>query len=221
MQDLRVHLSGRTSLTESRVEVDGKFYYLAHPDSAEALIDEEEFDLDERLPYWAVIWSSATALARYIAERNLSGKRVIELGCGVGLPSVVALDRGAEVTATDHYEIAMEFARQNAKTNTRRELATAHLDWHSPTVVGSGRFDLVLAADVLYEERNVPALAALIPSLLAPGGEALISTPRRRDTPRFREMMFAKGFTRTTQIETVRQGERDIEVLVHRFRRAS
>ena len=146
---------------------------MVHPDSADALIDEEEFDLDERLPYWAVIWPSAIALARCISKRDLSGKRVIELGCGVGLPSVLALNRGAEVTATDHYTVALEFARHNAKANTGRELETAHLDWHSPTGNGLGKFDLVLAADVLYEERNVPALAALVPDLLAPGRRSL------------------------------------------------
>ncbi|MGB3635536.1 MAG: methyltransferase domain-containing protein [Rubrobacteraceae bacterium] len=221
MQNLQTYLSGRTSLSESRVEVGGKSYCLAHPDSAEALIDEEDFDLDERLPYWATIWPSAVALARYLSARNLSDKKTIELGCGVGLPAVVALDRGAEVTATDHYEIALDFARQNAKFNTGLELNTAHLDWHSPHEENLERFDLVLAADVLYEERNLPALATLIPGLLATDGEALISTPCRRDTPDFREMMTANGFTCATQVETARQGERDIEVLIQSFRRAS
>lgn len=203
------------------MEVGGKSYRLVHPDSADALIDEEDFEIDERLPYWAVIWPSAIALARYLSEQDLRGQKTIELGCGVGLPSVVALDRGSEVTATDHYEIALNFAQQNAKANTGRELNTSHLDWHSSHEENLGQFDHVLAADVLYEERNVPALTALIPTLLAPDGEAVISTPRRRDSPDFREMMAAKGFTCTTRIGIARQGERDIEVLIHRFRKAT
>ena len=218
---MQTRLSGRTSLAESRVEVGGKSYLLLHPDSADALIDEGEFDLDERLPYWAVIWPSAIALARYISERGLSDKKVVELGCGVGLPSVVALDRGAKVTATDHYAVALDFARQNAKTNTGRGLNTAHLDWHSPHTGDIGRFDLVIAADVLYEQRNVPALTSLIPDLLARDGEVLVSNPRRRDTPGFHEAMKAKGFGHTTRSAATRQGERDIEVLIHRFRRGS
>lgn len=168
-----------------------------------------------------MIWPSAIALARHLYGLDLSGKKMIELGSGLGLPSVVALDRGAQVTATDHYEIAFDFARQNAKVNTGGELNTAHLDWHSPPEEHLGRFDLVLAADVLYEERNVPALVALIPALLTPDGEAMISTPRRRDSPDFREMMAAKGFTCTTRIGIARQGERDIEVLIHRSRKAT
>ena len=194
---------------------------MLQPDSADALIDEEDFELDERLPYWAVIWPSAIALSRCILGRDLTGKRVIELGCGVGLPSTVALDLGAEVTATDHYEVALDFARQNTKANTGKELKTAHLDWHSPAGDGLGQFDLVLAADVLYEQRNVPALAALIPDLLAPDGEALVSNPGRRDTPEFHKAMQSKGFDYTTRRKVVQQGEKDIEVLIHRFRRGS
>jgi predicted nicotinamide N-methyase len=92
---------------------------------------------------------------------------VLELGCGVGLPSVVALAGGAEVTATDHYAAALDFARYNARSNLGVEPETRLLDWHTPRVEGLGVFDLILAADVLYEQRNIPALAALCsPSLL-------------------------------------------------------
>ncbi len=221
LNELRALLQDRTELAETNVQAGGKAYRIFHPKAADALIDEEDFDLDERLPYWAAIWPSAIALAQHLSGRDLSGKRVLELGCGVGLPSVVALDRGAEVTATDHYAIALDFTRQNAKNNTNRELATVHLDWHSPTKEDVGKFDLVLAADVLYEQRNVPALTALIPDLLRLNGEALVSNPRSRDTPQFHEALKAKGFNHDTLSMTARQGERDIEVALHRFRRVS
>lgn len=198
-----------------------KIYRIAHPDSADALIDEEDFDLDERLPYWAVIWPSAIALARHISEQDLSGKRIIELGCGLGLPSLAALTRGAEVVATDHYQAALEFACYNARANTGRDLTVEHLDWHSPAAEDLGKFDLLLAADVLYEQRNVPVLTALIPDLLAPNGGALISNPSRRDTPDFHEALQSKGFSHTVYSTTARQGERDISVLIHEFRRGS
>lgn len=219
LDELKSHLGGRTDLDETQVEVGEKTYRILHPLAADALIDEAEFEIDERLPYWAVIWPSAIALARYISACNLSGKRVLELGCGVGLPSVVALDHGAEVTATDHYTIALDFARQNARSNTGRELETIHLDWHSPVEDGLGQFDLVLAADVLYEQRNVPALAALIPTLLTQDGEALISNPRSRDTPIFLKALEDRGFRRTVESATVEQGDREIEVLLHTLRR--
>lgn len=186
----------------------------------EALIDEEEFEHEERLPYWADIWPSSIALASYLVRIHLSGTRTIELGCGLGLPTVAALDGGAEVTATDHYEVALEFARYNAWINTGHEPETAHLDWHSPVENDLGEFDLIFAADVLYERRNVSSLATLIPNLLAPDGEVLISDPRRKDTPYFIERMEGLGFRVATEVVGVRQGDRAIEVSVHGFRRA-
>ena len=154
---------------------------ITRPRSAEDLIDEEEYARDERLPYWAELWPSAHVLAAALADRDLGGLRVIELGCGVGMPSVVAALRGAEVLATDWYGDALEFARANARAAGVR-VRTLLLDWNAPPrgLVNPGAgFDLAIGADVLYEERNGPALAALLPLLLRPGAEAWIADPRR------------------------------------------
>ena len=216
---LRSRLRGKTELTESNVLVGEKTYRVFHPVAADALIDESEFDLDERLPYWAELWPSALALARYVAEKPLSGKRIVELGCGVGLPTVVALDRGAEVLATDHYEAALDFVTHNALVNTGHEPLTMLLDWHSTPADNPGRFDVVMAADVLYEQRNVPSLVKFIPNLLTPEGEVLIADPRRKDTPNFLEEMQTAGFQHMAESLYVEQGGREIKVLLHRMRR--
>jgi predicted nicotinamide N-methyase len=156
------------------------------------------------------------ALARYLSQQDLSGKRAIELGCGVGLPTLVALQRGARVLATDHNEAALDFASHNARTNLGREPETSLLDWFSPQLDGLGSFDVVLAADVLYERRNAPALAALVPRLLSPGGEVLFADPRRPPAPPFFEAMEARGFEASVQ-SLVEQGEREVTVLLHRI----
>src|ERR671910_151779 len=162
---LRAHLRGLTGLAESEVAVGSRTYRITHPVSADDLLDEEDFDRDERLPYWAELWPSAVALARFLSERDLGGTRVIELGCGVGLPTVVALSRGARVLATDHNEAALDFATHNASANVGREPETALLDWFSPDALRA--LDLVSPADVLYERRNTPASGAPVPKLLA------------------------------------------------------
>ncbi len=219
---LASHVRGRTRLTEATVEVGGHVYRVTHPAAADALIDEEDFARDERLPYWAELWPSAVALARHISGENLAGRRVLELGCGVGLPAVVALASGARVTATDHYEAALDFVRYNARVNLEvQEPGVRLLDWHVHEAGGLGLFDLVLAADVLYEARNVPALAALIPALLAPGGEILLADPRRKNTPTFLEMMRERGFRSSTEEHVVLSGGREVLILVHRLRRCS
>ena len=197
-------------------------YRIVHPAEADALIDEEEFERDERLPYWADLWPSAVALARCVSEEDLEGKRALELGCGIGLPSVVALAHGAKVTAADHYAVALEFARYNARVNLGdREPETRLLDWHAPDTERLEPFDLVLAADVLYESRNVPALATLIPTLLAPGGEVLIADPRRKDTPVFLERMRERGFDSSAEERPVYSEGREVRVAIHRLRRVS
>ena len=216
---LRSHLRGLTELTETLVEVGNTTYRMTHPALADALIDEEEFAQDERLPYWAELWPSSVALARHVfEEEHVAGKRVVELGCGVGLPSVTALGRGAGITATDHYEAALDFARYNALVNLDRELRTRILDWHTPRTQGLGYFDLVLVADVLYERRNVAALAALILTLLTPGGEVLLADPRRKNTPEFLGKMQERGFGFSTEECLVPSDDRTVTVFVHRLR---
>ncbi|MDQ5830450.1 MAG: protein N-lysine methyltransferase family protein, partial [Actinomycetota bacterium] len=152
-------------------------------------------------------------------REDLAGRRAIELGCGVGLPTVAALDAGAEILATDHYEAALDFTLYNALTNLGREPEAAHLDWHAPDTEHLGTFDLVLAADVLYEARNVPALASLVPELLAPASEVVLADPRRDDTPVFLERIENRGFVKTTERVEVEQGGRGVGVLIHRLRR--
>lgn len=163
------------------------------------------------------------ALARHVSEERfaecLAGRRVIELGCGVGLPSVAALAHGFEVTATDYYCSALDFASYNARVNLGLRPETRLLDWYAPETKGLGLFDLVLAADVLYEPRNVPALAALIPTLLTSGGEILLADPRRKDAPIFLEKMRESGFRASTAECVIPSGRRRITVLVHRLRR--
>lgn len=206
-------------MAESGVEVGAETYRIFHPAAADALIDEAEFDRDERLPYWADLWPSALALAHHLAGQPLSGRRIVELGCGVGLPTVVALNQDAEVLATDHYDVALDFVAYNARINAGREPQTMLLDWHAPPEA-PGNFDRVIAADVLYERRNVHSLAALIPGLLAPEGEVLLADPRRKDAPVFLEALEASGFRHTTESVTVEQGGREIEVLLHTLRHA-
>jgi predicted nicotinamide N-methyase len=217
-EDLRAHLAGRTGLKETRLRLGDREYVLARPAAPYSLIDEAEFARNERLPYWADLWPSAVALARKLEELGLylSGRRTIELGCGIGLPSVVALAHGARVLATDHYAAALDFTRHNARRNTGYDLRTALLDWHA-SERHPGRFDLVLAADVLYERRNVEPLAYLIPELLEPGGEVLLADPRRSAAPEFVAALEERGFKHASERQEVFLEGPPVVVELHRF----
>jgi predicted nicotinamide N-methyase len=147
-------------LIEERFELAGRELTLLRPPSADDLIDEEAFDEDEFLPYWAELWPAARALAEALPD--VEGLRVVELGCGLGLPSLVAAAKGARVTATDWSPDAIELLRENAARNDL-ELRAEVRDWRERwDERWDERFDLALAADVLYERRNVePVLERL------------------------------------------------------------
>jgi predicted nicotinamide N-methyase len=157
-------------LAEETVRVGEVELSLLRPVDPEALLDEDAFARDEFLPYWAELWPAGLALARALPP-GLAGTRVVELGCGLGIPSLVAAARGADVLATDWADDAVSLLRRNAARNAVVLRAEVR-DWRR----FSGSFDLALAADVLYEQRNVEPLLALLPRL-AP--EVILAEPGR------------------------------------------
>jgi predicted nicotinamide N-methyase len=154
----------------------GRELVVERPRDSEALLDEHAFAEEEFLPYWAELWPSGVALARAIADRALRGARVLELGCGLGLPSLAAALGGGRVLATDWSPAALDLLNENAARNDAR-LETALVRWEEPqALLERAPWDLVLAADVIYEQRNVGVLADLLPRL---GGEVLLADPGR------------------------------------------
>jgi len=158
------------ALREEVVRVGEVELSLLRPRDPAALLDADAFADDEFLPYWAELWPASLALARALPAR-LDGVRVVELGCGLALPSLVAAARGARVTAIDWAADAIALLRTNAAANGLLVDGQVQ-DWRR----FDGDFDLALAADVLYEERNVEPLARLLPRL-AP--EALVALAGR------------------------------------------
>ncbi len=160
---------------------------LARPRDAEALLSEESFEHEEFLPYWAELWSSAVALAHDLSLRSLRGKRTLELGCGLGLPSIAAARSGARVLATDWSADAVLATAANAARNGVR-VETLECSWAAPEpIVERGPWDLVLASDVLYERRNTGLLLRLLPRLVDERGLVLISDPQRAAAVTFLE----------------------------------
>ena len=158
------------------IELGSRLLAITHPPDATELIDEEAFEQEEFLPYWAELWPSSIALARAVTALPLAGLAVVELGCGLALPSIAAALGGARVLATDWSSEALAYAERNARDNGA-ELETARVAWASPdALVARAPFDLVLAADVLYEARNAAQLSELLPRL---GGEVRLADPGR------------------------------------------
>jgi predicted nicotinamide N-methyase len=119
---------------------------------------------------------------------------VLELGCGLAQPSLALAARGAAVVATDWYPEALEFARANALRNSVPPPETRVVDWRAPPA-DLGRYELVIAADLLYEKRNADALTALLPLVVTPGGRVLLADPGRVHAGEFRAAMERRGWT--------------------------
>jgi predicted nicotinamide N-methyase len=154
---------------------DGNLRLLQARDAAE-LPDDGGVEWAPLAPYWSVLWRSGLALGREVSRQCLAGFRIVELGCGMGVPSLAASRSGAAVLATDASPEALELLSRNASRNGL-DVDTAQVDWASPAgLIARGPFDLVLAADVLYERASVPQLLALLPQL-AP--RVLLADPGR------------------------------------------
>jgi predicted nicotinamide N-methyase len=171
---------------------------LARPRDAEALLSEEQFEHEEFLPYWAELWASGVALAHEVARRSLRGAPVLELGCGLGLPSIAAAMAGGRVLATDWSPEAVRATAENARRN-EVEIETAIVAWGAPDlIVERAPWRWVLASDVLYEQRNVDLLLDLLPRLVDETGEVLIADPARVPAERFLELAPQRWQVRST-----------------------
>ena len=196
-----------------RIPLPGGEIELERPRDAEALIDEEAFAEGEFLPYWAELWSSAIALAHDVSLRSLRGKRTLELGCGLGLPSIAAARAGGRVLATDWSPDAVLATAANAQRNDVT-LETLVCSWSAPAaIVERAPWQLVLASDVLYERRNGELLLDLLPQLVDEGGLILIADPQRAAAEPFLAAARKGWNVRTTGTP------RSPRVLIHRLNR--
>ncbi len=175
---LRDRLGRRFRTVESVIVVDDRELTLLHPESADELIDEADFERDERMPYWADIWPSARILASYVARLDGRRRSLLELGCGAGLVATAAALAGFRVCATDYYEDALQFTTVNVAEHTGKIPETRLVDWRAlPTDLG--RFDLVVGSDVLYERAYGQLVARAVDITLTRKGEAVIADPGR------------------------------------------
>jgi predicted nicotinamide N-methyase len=126
------------------------------------------------------------------------GARVLEVGCGLGLPGVAALARGLRVTFSDYDATALDFAARNARLNGFDDFDTMQLDWRRPPE--SLRVPVILASDLLYELRNVEPLVGLIKKVLLPDGVCLLTDQDRVPSHLLRETLAAQGLPFTMKV---------------------
>ncbi|HCV96663.1 Mg-protoporphyrin IX methyl transferase [compost metagenome] len=139
------------------------------------------------------VWPAGRVLAETMSGFDVAGKRILELGCGLGLASLVLAKRGADVVASDHHPLAESFLAYNAGLNDLPAIHYRDLPWELPDTT-LGRFDLIIGSDVLYERGHALQIAAMMERHARPSAELLLTDPGRGNVGPFSRAMAAQGF---------------------------
>jgi predicted nicotinamide N-methyase len=195
-------------LVYENVIVEDRTYRIGRPSDSDRLLDHPAiraaFAADEYMPYWADLWPAARMLAKVLVRQPPpAGTRTLEIGCGLGLPGIVALSLGLRVTFSDYDATALHFAAENARANGLADFDLLQMDWRYPPQ--GVQFPLILASDLIYEMRNVAPLVGLLKKMLQPDGLALLTDQDRVPSHVLRQTLAAEGLSFTTQV--VRAGE--------------
>ncbi|MCS7228434.1 MAG: protein N-lysine methyltransferase family protein [Candidatus Kryptonium sp.] len=155
----------------------------------------ERYSSNDKIPFWIEVWPSAIALAEFILESDeFTGKKVLDLGCGLGLTSVALGLKKAIVTATDYEMIALQYARRNYIRNIGNEenARFIYLDWRHPNI--SEKFDFVIGADIIYERNLFPDLIRLLEIAMRDDSVCYLSDPNRIFSSEFFNMLSEQNF---------------------------
>jgi predicted nicotinamide N-methyase len=162
-------------------------------------------------PLFGLLWPSGAQLAARIAARIVRpNERVLEIGCGLALASLVAHRRGANVTASDCHPLAASFLKANLRLNHLTPMKYRHGHWDSEvapharngaTVLRTvrGQYDLLIGSDLLYERDEHGALSQFVTAHAAPNAEVWIVDPNRGNRAAFNTRMLAAGFIVTDE----------------------
>ncbi len=144
-------------------------------------------------PLFGVVWESGEVLARMMHTFDVSGLRILEVGCGIGLASIVLSVRRSDITASDYHPSADRFLQLNAKLNDLPPIAFVRTDW-ADTNLELGEFDLIIGSDVLYEELHVELLSKFIERHAKPKCRVIFIDPGRGWRAPFSKRMTAMGY---------------------------
>jgi predicted nicotinamide N-methyase len=174
-----------------------------------AMTEEDKKDpfAEDLCPYFGILWPSAEALADFMAKnpqyfKNLS---VLELGCGLGLPSLVASHLGANVLATDFHPDVEEYFKRNLR-HSNIECEYIRLNWRDEDLLRE-KFDVVMGSDVLYEGKHPQEVAQGLIRFLKPNGKIILSDPGRNYLQPFLTAIKSEGFIEEMHLISVKEKE--------------
>lgn len=147
---------------------------------------------------FGVLWDSSVVLAHEMANYKIIGKRILEVGCGVGLSSVLLNARQADITATDYHPEAGSFLTVNTELNGGKKIPYLRTDWVD-SADGLGTFDLIIGSDLLYEKEHIDLLSSFIDRHANQNCEVVVVDPGRGNHAVFSKRMVALGYEHSQQ----------------------
>jgi predicted nicotinamide N-methyase len=194
---------------------------IAMVDDTNRLLDEmsiTDYLLEPNFPFWAELWPSGLALARYIwSHVDFQGEQVLELGCGLGIVGIIARKKQAKVLMTDYNDDALMFARYNTIKNRCEDIQFLKMDWRHPNL-DNHKFKYILAADVVYEEQNWIPIVNIFRAHLDEDGEAILAEPNRPNAKGFFELLRREGFSFSQIPKTVSLNGSDSRISIYQIR---
>ncbi len=145
-------------------------------------------------PLFGVIWASGKVLAHLMSDQKITGIRVLEVGCGIGLASLVLNQRLADITATDYHPEVESFLLENIRLNQGKAIPFVRTAWENMDS-GLGEFDLLIGSDLLYERSHADALAGFIDQHAKAACEVIIVDPGRGHHASFSKKMVSLGYS--------------------------
>jgi predicted nicotinamide N-methyase len=202
-EELLAALASIGSLRTDPVDLPGceTSLQITHTADFERLLSNSVYDFEtDYMPYWAEIWPCGVVLAGFIAREPhvFQGQRVLEIGPGAGVVAVAAMQAGADLVIADYAPGALALSSLNALDQVGTVPRTLLVNWRKPSpdlfaVAGEG-FSAVLAADVLYEKKDVKPLIRLLNRLVAADGEVWLAEPGREPAQMFIATLRQRGW---------------------------
>ncbi|MAT40145.1 MAG: hypothetical protein CL946_11140 [Ectothiorhodospiraceae bacterium] len=210
--------SSQYNVLERRFQINDRTLTIISPADINDLIEKissKQFIIDERLPYWAEVWHSGIALAKTIdsCPALVEGKDILDMGCGLGITGVIAGLYADKVTFADYEPDALIASEINAlKNGIVTEAAYECLDFRQPP---GRKWEVVIAADVVYEKRFREPLLKFFSEAVADSGIILITEPNRTVATGFFDDAVEAGFTRKSSTMSAVMNENYVDVSVH------
>ena len=211
-------IRAKYSVTFDRLKIgDNKLRLLKIADLEQFLAGKDPFANVSEFPFWIRLWDAAMVLAYVLgSQKDVAGKKLLELGAGLGAPGLAAATAGYDVTISDYEDIIMDFQRVSAAASGLKGIQLAHLDWLDPPELGP--FDVLIGAEILFrEEFFLPLLNIFKKYLKQDGMIFLAHDASRQSLPKFLQIA-QSDFDIALKKQTITRDGREITIIVNRLR---